>query len=245
MLPVRRVVLAVGEHRGLGHAAPAGALRARRRAACRPAGRSRRRAGAASPRAARRCAPAARGGSREGRRTRSACGRCPPAPATRRCGRGRGPGRRRRSRRRRAAEAVQGGLVVVGGGDDLGGDDALGDDPPLAVDVGDEGVERADALGEAALDRLPVRGGDHARDGIDVELEVALQRRETHAGALERTARRGRAARRRRRGRRPPGRRGPRAGRAVGSERLVEDALAHRIVGEQVVHSQGGHRAED
>ena len=71
---------------------------------------------------------------------------------------------------------------------DLGRDDALGDDPLVAVDVGDEGVEGADALGEAALDGLPVGGGDHARDRVDVELEVALDRGEPHAGALERAA---------------------------------------------------------
>ena len=71
---------------------------------------------------------------------------------------------------------------------DLAGDDALGDDPLVAVDVGDERVQRADALGEAALDRLPVGGGDHARDRVDVELEVALDRGEAHAGALERAA---------------------------------------------------------
>ena len=51
---------------------------------------------------------------------------------------------------------------------------AVGEDALLAVDVGDEGVERADALAESALDRAPLLGADHARDRVDVELDLAV-----------------------------------------------------------------------
>ena len=142
----------------------------------------------------------------------------------------------------RRADAAHRLLVVVGGGDHLAGDDALGDDPLVAVDVGDERVQGADALGEPALDRLPVGGGDHAGDRVDVELEVALDRGEADAGALQRAA--------------DPARElggvgagdgletgaGVRTRLPVRGERFVEDALGHRVAGEEVIRAQGGHR---
>ncbi len=139
----------------------------------------------------------------------------------------------------RRLDAVHLRLVVVGRADHVGRHDAFGDDPLVAVDVGHERVERSDALRQAALDRLPVGGGDHARHGIDVELEVALHRGEAHAGALERAADlarqlrwpglRDRLERRARAGPRGPVRR----------EALVENPLARRVAGEQVVAASG------
>ena len=69
--------------------------------------------------------------------------------------------------------AVHRRLVVLGGVDHALRHDALVDDPALRVDVGDEGVERAHALGEAGLDRRPLVRADHARDGVDHERLVA------------------------------------------------------------------------
>ena len=117
------------------------------------------------------------------------------------------------------------GLEVVGGLQHGRRDDALGDDPLVPVDVGHERVQRAHALREAALDGLPVGGGDHARDGVHVELEVALDRGEPHAGAAQRPGH----VRRQLRGagahhRLQPGT-GLRADGAVGGEGLVEAAL--------------------
>ena len=103
VLPVGRVVLAVGQDRRLRRAAAAGALRgggAQRvgeqvdLAVQRPRHRLRR---------GRRCARAAPAASRADRRSRSASARCPRAPATRRWRRARCPAPRRRSRRRSAA----------------------------------------------------------------------------------------------------------------------------------------------
>ena len=132
-------------------------------------------------------------------------------------------------------------LVVVGGVDDVAGDDALGDDPLVAVGIGDERVQRADALGEPALDRLPVGGGDHARDRVDVELEVALDGGEADARTLQRAPdevgqRRGVRAGH---GLEAGAGGGPRQ--AIRAEAFVEDALAHRIAGEQVIRARGGH----
>ena len=45
----------------------------------------------------------------------------------------------------------------------LGRDDALGDDALLAVDVGQEHLERLQPLHEPALDARPLAGGDDAR----------------------------------------------------------------------------------
>ena len=63
--------------------------------------------------------------------------------------------------------------------------DALGDDPALAVDVGDERVERAHALREARREALPLGGADHARDGIDVPAVVAVDGLEADAPRVD------------------------------------------------------------
>ena len=138
----------------------------------------------------------------------------------------------------RRLDAAHLGLEVVGGADHLGRDEALGDDRLRAVDVGDERVERADALCEAALDGLPLGGGDDARHRVDVELEVALHRRETHAGALERArdavgqARRVGATDGLERGT------GPWPRRRVRGEPLVVDPIEHRVAGERVLRAR-------
>jgi hypothetical protein len=46
------------------------------------------------------------------------------------------------------------------------GHDAVPYRGPLAVDVGDERVERADALRQPGLEVGPLRGGQQPRDGI-------------------------------------------------------------------------------
>ena len=67
--------------------------------------------------------------------------------------------------RRPACRLVERALV-----DEAVRHDAGLDDPPLAVGVAQEGVECADALGEAAVERLPLLAREHARHGVDHEL---------------------------------------------------------------------------
>ena len=74
----------------------------------------------------------------------------------------------------RRPDALHGRLEVLGTVDDARGHDALRDDPALAVDVGDERVERAHALGEPGLDARPLRGREDARYGVDDEHLVAV-----------------------------------------------------------------------
>jgi hypothetical protein len=50
--------------------------------------------------------------------------------------------------------------------DQLAGNDVVIEDPGLRIDVAQEKVERGDALGEAALDPVPLGGGDQARQKI-------------------------------------------------------------------------------
>jgi hypothetical protein len=55
---------------------------------------------------------------------------------------------------------------VLAGVDEVAGNDAVSEDASFVVDVLEEEVERGDALGETALDRLPFGAGDDARDEI-------------------------------------------------------------------------------
>ena len=55
---------------------------------------------------------------------------------------------------------------MLAGVDDVAGDDAVVQDLPLVIDVVQEQVERGDALGQAALDDVPVGGRDDARQQI-------------------------------------------------------------------------------
>ncbi len=91
----------------------------------------------------------------------------------------------------RRPDALHGGLEVVGRVEHPLGHDALGDDPPLAVHVGDERVQRPGALGEPGGQRLPFRGRDHARDRIDVPGVVAVDRREADPLRVDLLAHRG------------------------------------------------------
>lgn len=61
------------------------------------------------------------------------------------------------------ADAPELGHVVLGAEDDLRRDAALRENALGTVDVVEEGLERADPLLDAALDRAPVSGGDDAR----------------------------------------------------------------------------------
>ena len=56
------------------------------------------------------------------------------------------------------------------------GDDAGLDDLALVVDVGDELVQRADPLGEAALELAPLVGGDDPRHEVERERAVVPRR---------------------------------------------------------------------
>jgi len=69
----------------------------------------------------------------------------------------------------RPREAPDRGLVVVGLLDDARGHDALAQAALLGVDVGDERVERADALLEAGGQPGPLGRGDHPGDEVDRE----------------------------------------------------------------------------
>jgi hypothetical protein len=72
----------------------------------------------------------------------------------------------------RDLEAAHLAAVVLATVDQLAGDDAVGEDFGVGVDVAQEEIERGDALGEAALDAVPLLGGDEA--GQQVVGEDAL-----------------------------------------------------------------------
>jgi hypothetical protein len=74
---------------------------------------------------------------------------------------------------------------VDAGLDGTFGDDARLDDPPLAVDVGQEGVQGAHALGDPALDTRPFAGLDEPWDGVDVEVGVAVGAAEARAARAQ------------------------------------------------------------
>ena len=128
--------------------------RPRTRAAARPGCRraARGRAGTSKP-LQRRLARA-----RPSSRSRSACARCPRARASRPA-----PLRTRSSPAIPIQTPSRGSTPAIAGSrlsalsSTRCGSDALGDDPRLAVDVGDERVERAHALREAGRDAAPSR----------------------------------------------------------------------------------------
>ena len=74
------------------------------------------------------------------------------------------------------ADAVSLAGEVGSRDDELPGDDPLFQDLLAVVDVLDEGVQRAHALGEAALDDAPLVGGQDARDEVERERPVAALR---------------------------------------------------------------------
>ncbi len=67
---------------------------------------------------------------------------------------------------------------------DVGRHDAVGDAPTLGVDVGDEGVERADALRQPVGEELPLPRVEQARDGVGAE-GVAARSTEADAPLLQ------------------------------------------------------------
>lgn len=64
-------------------------------------------------------------------------------------------------------QALHGDLVALVGQHLLGGDDPGLDDALLVVEVGEEQVQRLDALDAAALDHAPFAHGDGAGDGVE------------------------------------------------------------------------------
>ena len=70
----------------------------------------------------------------------------------------------------RHLDALHVGLVERALVDQAVGHDAGLDDPPLAVGVAQEGVERPHPLGEAAVERVPLLAREHPRHGVDHEL---------------------------------------------------------------------------
>ena len=72
----------------------------------------------------------------------------------------------------RRADAVHDAREVAARDDQPPRHDALADDLARVVDVVDEGVERADALREAALDRDPLLGRDDPRHQVERERTV-------------------------------------------------------------------------
>ena len=83
-------------------------------------------------------------------------------------------------------DAAHRGLEALRGVEHARGHHALRDDPPLAVDVGHERVERAHALAEAGRERLPLvrRGSRAARD----RRARCRRRRPTRSGCRARAA---------------------------------------------------------
>ena len=80
-----------------------------------------------------------------------------------------------------------GGAGERGAGDDqLPRHDAVADDLAVVVDVVDEQVERAHALGEPALDHAPLVAGEDARH--EVEREGTVAGGAVGAGRVERDA---------------------------------------------------------
>src|SRR5919197_1370868 len=73
------------------------------------------------------------------------------------------------------------------GEDELPGDDPLPDDLLRVVDVLDEAVERAHALGETPLDVCPLVGRQDARDEVEREGAIAALAA-VRAGGVERDA---------------------------------------------------------
>jgi hypothetical protein len=70
--------------------------------------------------------------------------------------------------------------------DQLPRHDAVVDDLAPVVDVVDEAVERADPLGQSALDLGPLGGGDDARDEVERERAVAHRPVEVRTAGVER-----------------------------------------------------------
>ena len=66
----------------------------------------------------------------------------------------------------RDLEAAHLAAVVLATVDKLAGDDAVSEDFGVGVDVAQEEVEGGDALGEAALDAVPLLGGDEAGEQV-------------------------------------------------------------------------------
>ena len=62
------------------------------------------------------------------------------------------------------------------------------DDLAPVVDVVDERVQRADPLGEAALDLRPLVAGDHPRDEVERERPVAHRSVDVRTAGVERDA---------------------------------------------------------
>jgi len=111
-------------------------------------------------------------------------------------------------------------------------DHAVVEDLRLVVDVAQEQVERADALDEPRLDERPLLRGNHARKEVEGEgtlgAGLVAVDRERDALVSERQVREGPAPAELDRGHRPDPPRDVsvvRAGRAVGLEHLVEEAL--------------------
>ena len=72
------------------------------------------------------------------------------------------------------------------GDDQLPRHDAVVDDLAPVVDVVDEAVQRADALGQAALDLRPLGGRDHPRDEVQRERPVADRPVDVRPAGVER-----------------------------------------------------------
>ena len=175
---------AVGEHdERAGRVGAAAGARRRRSvgARSRPWTSSQARAGGAST-ARGRLDQRARAASGVGDAARRAQ-RCPRAPGSRRRRRGRGRGRRcaihdRRGRR----DGRRAGLVVLGARRSRrSGTTPSATIRALAVDVGDERVERAHALRQAAPRPRPLLGGQHPRDRVDEERSRCRRRSGTQA----------------------------------------------------------------
>ncbi len=126
---------------------------------------------------------------------------------------------------RRGVDADEVPLEVAAGVEDRRRHDARGDGRARAVRVGDPGVEGARALGDPGRERIPLRPGDDAGDGVDGEAREARAARQAERARL-RGDPGGDRFRARDRERLEDGR-VVRAGRAGGVPRLVVGRIRH------------------
>ena len=143
-------------------------------------------------------------------------------------------------------EPGRGPVEVLAAGDQAAGQHAVADDLGVAVDVGEEHLQRLDALHDAPLQLRPLRGADHPGHDVERDRPFLARERERDAlvdvGAVQRLGAHLEVGHRRGRDRLVEG---PvrRADAAVGGEHLVPGAGVGPVRGEIVVEQRRRGRA--